>query len=106
MLVGVASAGQCWPSPGKLAPRGIGGPTQVGASHPSAFDEADVRIVSSAATSIAMGFDQAIAISSPFIPFPFRFPRVLAPLLVLDISRHKRGLDSCKMNNEKHEKGY
>ena len=75
VLVRVASGGQCWPSPSKVARRGKGGPTPVGACPPSAVADADVRTVSSAATSMEMRF--GFPSLSPPLPstYPFLFPQ-------------------------------
>ena len=75
--------------------KGQSGHTPVGASPPTAVADAEVRTVSSAATSNAIRCPSAIAITSVDLPFPFT--RIDAPPLVLVVySRHKRCLYSCR----------
>ena len=97
----VASGGHSWPSPCKLARRG--GPTSVGACPPSGVtDAADVLILSSVTTALAMRSASPIAISSPSIDLHLPLPRFLLVHFAVAIwSRPKRVSTGRKMNRLK-----
>ena len=103
--VRVASWGQCWPSRGKLARRGKGGHTPIGACPPRAVAGAEVRTDSSAATSFATGSPSVIATPSVALPLPIL--RILAPPLFFDIySRPKSGHYSCTTTTKRRKRSY